>query len=248
MGFIRQSLRAVSLFLCVLLGACVSQKPAASLPVVRQAPEPSVSAAELEAQRVEAERQTRVRLLLRAAQGAFAENRLMTPAGDNAFEYYRQVLRMDSENAKAHSGMHRINSRYLDWAEQRFAAGDYSSAEQYLQQAQLIATSPVQARALRVKYPRPKPAAPKANEFILAQEDLAARNSVIVNELTELAHKAQSVESRLVIVARNDDEGRWIYQKMRDATSDGRLRGNIEIGGRPRVVLIDWAGDPAGEQ
>ena len=48
------------------------------------------------------------------------------------------------------------------------------------------------------------------------------------------------MRSRFVIVARNDAEGRWIYKSMQQAIEGYRLRGNIKMGKRPKVTLIDW--------
>jgi hypothetical protein len=44
-----------------------------------------------------------------------------------------------------------------------------------------------------------------------------------------------------MIIARTDVEGRWIYQKMRDAVPGYRVRGDIKLGNPPRVQLVPAA-------
>jgi hypothetical protein len=44
-----------------------------------------------------------------------------------------------------------------------------------------------------------------------------------------------------LIIARTDNEGRWIYQKMREVDPEFRVRGDIKLGSPPRVVLVPIA-------
>ncbi len=97
-----------------------------------------------------------------------------------------------------------------------------------------VAATPAQVQAVRDKY---RDQLDKV--FALASADLGARNAAIREELAAIARRAREADSRLLIVARNDAEGRWMYQQMREAVDGYRLRGNIEIAPRPRVVLID---------
>ena len=78
-----------------------------------------------------------------------------------------------------------------------------------------------------------------ANEFALDRLQLSTRDPALVKRLAEVAQQAKQLQSRLVIVARNDNEGRWGYQQMRQAVSGYRVRGNIKLGSVPHIVLID---------
>ena len=49
--------------------------------------------------------------------------RLTTPAGNNAEATYRQVLKLDTDNAQARAGLERIAQNYLQQAQQRQSAG-----------------------------------------------------------------------------------------------------------------------------
>ncbi|HIK86367.1 MAG TPA: serine/threonine protein kinase [Myxococcales bacterium] len=51
--------------------------------------------------------------LLKGAQLSLAENQLMSPANDNAYDRYQKVLAMDPDNQKARDGLRAIADRYL---------------------------------------------------------------------------------------------------------------------------------------
>lgn len=74
---------------------------------------------------------------------------------------------------------------------------------------------------------------------MLSQDGVSARNRQTRHMLAQLAALAKSWDSRMTIIARNDAEGRWIYQQMREAISDYRLRASLEIGRQPRIVFLD---------
>ena len=182
-----------------------------------------------------AQRRHRLRLMLANAQQALADDRLMLPVSGSAYSWYQQVLAQDELNAEAHWGMQQITLRYLQLAEQAFQSRRIDKAEQMLQRAEFIAASPAQTNAIRERYPQTV----TDNEILLATRDLSARGGAIQSQLKMLAQQAKAGQSRLLIIARSDNEGRWIYQQMRSAVEGYRLRGNIEIGVVPRIVLLD---------
>jgi hypothetical protein len=73
----------------------------------------------------------------------------------------------------------------------------------------------------------------------LSSDLLAARGDAIKSQLAAVAEEARQADSRLLIVARSDSEGRWMYRQMRESVVGYRLRGNIEIASQPKIVLID---------
>ena len=62
--------------------------------------------------------------MLGAAARALGENRLSTPAGDNAVERYRAVLELDPGNSTALAGLRKVGERYAALAEAALAKGD----------------------------------------------------------------------------------------------------------------------------
>jgi hypothetical protein len=215
------------LLLLSLLVACVSQ-PSADVESDGERQR------QLEVQRQQ-QRVEQLRYLLSKAQRALEVDRLMTPVQDNAVGWYRQVLSMDARNKEAQWGLRQVAERYLQLAGQALAANERSRAEVFFERALTVAATEKQVAAVRARY-RGEAA---VNELRLPEEALAARSQRVIAMLATWAEKARLAEARLTIIARNDAEGRWIYQQMRQAVTGYRLRGNIEIGRRPAVILND---------
>ena len=58
----------------------------------------------------------KIQQLLSSADAAMRQNRLTTPADDNAFDLYKLVLTLNPSNTLAITGINRIVERYLAWA------------------------------------------------------------------------------------------------------------------------------------
>ncbi len=81
--------------------------------------------AEVERQRAEAERRRRqVAELLRQADKQLTAQQLTEPAGNNAWESYRQVLELAPGNGQAEAGLAEIAARYAQRARQHQEAGE----------------------------------------------------------------------------------------------------------------------------
>jgi hypothetical protein len=74
----------------------------------------------------------RVDKLIRLADAALKDYRLTTPAGDNAYEYYRKVLALDPANRRAKRGITKIADRYAGLAEGSLAKYQYGKAQHYV--------------------------------------------------------------------------------------------------------------------
>lgn len=178
----------------------------------------------------------KIAALLALAKAAFDRDSLMRPKADNAYDWYRQVLAIDGANEAAHQGLRAMGKRYLQLAEHAFQQNRRQRAEHLLARGLEISVIPSQAEALRQRYPYRPPA---ANEYLLPKSALVKKTDALFEMLSELAKRAKELPSRLLIVARNDAEGRWIYKQMRSSVDGYRLRGNISIGQRPKIILID---------
>jgi tetratricopeptide (TPR) repeat protein len=236
------------LMMLLLLAACRSDSGVYvyhSNPEV-EAPEPEpeqpvlIDEEQLQKQRILAD-------ILYDAKAAFAAGRLMVPAGRSAYELYQQVLRLDPENAVALEGVQEIALRYISMADAAIKAASYDNAEQYI------------ARAMRLNPERPELAEVKAqlaaarknrtNIHELNPAALSSKSLPLMHELGEIARQIQASGGTFLIRARTDEEGRWIYKTMREAVGGYRLRGNIETGATPGIVISAGSGDskPAGK-
>lgn len=84
--------------------------------------------------------------MLEFAQRALTEDRLTTPANDNANAYYRIVLQLDPENAPATQGLAHIANRYGVLAKRAAAKGDPAKARRFIGRG--LAVVPEQAELL----------------------------------------------------------------------------------------------------
>lgn len=201
-----------------------------------------------------------IRQYLYEAQDALARDRLTSPKNDNAYAGYQRVLALDPRNEKARAGIKLISRRYLSMAKKAEQEGDFERAIGYARQAQRMAPG-YEGSAHMVKYLEQRRSEydarqlqiakaggagaevtlkSKGNEYFLAAADVSRRNLVAKAQLAKIAEKAQKLDSRLLIIAKNDGDGRWMYAQMRDSlTSDYRLRANLRVDSQTRIVLLD---------
>lgn len=182
--------------------------------------------------------------LLRAAEDAILGNRLTTPLSDNAFDRYQAVLVLDHGNAQAKRGLAFITERYLEWAQASINRGDPTRAA--IMVAKARAVKPESAEVIKLAnhirdYESPilkqPPQALNNNEWPLDVVQLSSHHPQLISTLGVLAERLKLSGETVLIVARNDKEGRWIYQQMRQAVPGYRLRGNIQMGQYPKVVI-----------
>ena len=91
----------------------------------------------------------RVEDLLGRAAVDFEAARLTLPAGNNAYEKYRDVLTLDPTNEAARQGIAHIARRYLDLAHRDLDAGRLQSADTFLRRAEAL--NPGQAEAIAAR-------------------------------------------------------------------------------------------------
>ncbi|MGH1487615.1 MAG: hypothetical protein ACRBCI_15480 [Cellvibrionaceae bacterium] len=202
----------------------------------------------------EASLQVAIDDLLDKADQDLAADRLMTPVSNNALDRYRAVLLLDKSNQRAALGLRAIANRYMEMSRLNIKRGQFSRARKMLANAvsvngntpatQKVAKEIRSAQARRVVKrvaPKPSPVIPPVNEkqtiFALNTADLSQRNQAMVDQLWSLGRRVQDTKEYVLIYARNDSEGRWIYQQMRKASTSYRLRGNIKRNKKPRVIL-----------
>ncbi|UTF61503.1 tetratricopeptide repeat protein [Gilvimarinus sp. DA14] len=180
--------------------------------------------------------------LLYGADRALARDRLLSPAYDNAYDRYSSVLLLDPDNKAATLGLQSIVLRYLDMARSAAQRSRFSEAETYLDRAARVLPqdTAVQSLVAQQRDAIEKPAArPISNDSVaLDRAALAQRSDAIKAKLAELALRAKTDDSMVLIVAGTDAQGRWIYQTMREAVAGYLLRGDIQIGSPARIEFL----------
>lgn len=176
-----------------------------------------------------------VNALLEQATLDFKQNRLTTPRDNNAYLYYMRVLALDPHNVRANQGIADIAEKYLDWAIEDANAGHYPSAKSFLGKAHAIEPDQPNIPAVRRLIEEHQNASNLT--YYLPTDSLNQKSESIVNELKDIGHSISKKKASVVITARTDSEGQWIYQQMNAATPD-RIHARLDIGDRPSVRLI----------
>lgn len=205
-------------------------------PVAQQTPAP----VELTAQ------QKIINSLLSEADYCLSQNKLLNPIADNAHDRYRSVLLMDPENERAKLGLQTIALRFVEQARTAAKRGNISEAQTMIRYARGIDNNPVvqdAAETLRKQAASApsfsaKPYAAGEGEVVLDAKLLQAKDPQITTQLVGIAQKAKQTDQFVLITARSDAEGRFIYQQLRNAVPGYLVRGDIKIGSPARVKLV----------
>lgn len=199
------------------------------------------------AQPAASDRDKTIARLLSDADYALSRNQLLTPIEDNAFDRYQSVLIMDSLNTRARAGLQAVSLRYAELARNSISRGQFAQARGFLDNAGSIDPSSqvvAETREYLRRQMAAQPAAPAISykpgpgEHMLDAQALTRKSPKIIAQLTRLANQARETGELVIIHARNDAEGRWIYSQMRDALEDFLLRGDIRIAKQPRIQFV----------
>lgn len=181
--------------------------------------------------------QSRIAWLLLEAEESVARQELTTPEGDNALAHYRVVLQLQPDNAEARRGLDRIVDSYIAWSRQAINQGDVSKSQVYLDRARLVQPDSPRIKAQQDKLTNLESEGLQPGVFVIDPKQLKGRTTLLANELAEIARQVQQQSAVFLIIAPNDRDARWIFQQMQAAVSE-RLRGNIEIGSRAQVKVL----------
>lgn len=174
-------------------------------------------------------------LLLTEAELAMADNRLTSPVDDNAYLRYLRILNLDPESEEARRGIASIVERYLSWSLEAAEKGNLRRARRFL----------TSATAVDERHPGIESITARIDEIENSNQDrhavpaleIARRSAAATTALQRIAVLAQERRALVIISARSDAEGRWMYQQMNAATP-GRLRARLELASQPMIRMI----------
>lgn len=157
-----------------------------------------------------------IQQLLSSADGAMEQNRLTTPADDNAFDRYQQVLNLDPSNKHATDGINRIVERYLAWALDHAERSNLKKARGYVSLAE----------GIDPYHPNLQPVVNKINDqedkvvSVFNLDATAVRDHSVDPSLLEtIAASIARHRAFITIRAPDDRSGRWLYQELNSRLS-----------------------------
>lgn len=178
----------------------------------------------------------RVDALLDAAARALAEQRLLTPAEDNAYLHYTKVLELVPDQPDARRGFERIVEAYLALARRALERERWAAAHSMLD------------RAARVDGTHPGIAPLRRQTQLLAGAErlalpldraaLRQRRADVAARLKAFGGNARRANARVTIRAGSDADGRWIYEQLSRAPGGRRIRARMDIGVPPQVTIL----------
>ncbi|WP_444920922.1 N-acetylglucosaminyltransferase [Microbulbifer sp. CnH-101-G] len=228
---------AIYLLMAVLLGACASNKP---LP---PPPSPPPQKAKPSTEEV---RRNNVAYFLKRAEQALRKGHLTQPAGASAYDYYLNVQQLDPGNRRAQTGIQTIVVTYVEQAREALRRRAFAEVASLLRRAEMLAPGNPLVAEVRSQLARERGRAkldlPRGEAIGLPQAELRARSDKLIAQLRQVAQRIRSEQLRVIIVAGDDAEGRWVYQQLREAVPGYRVRGDIKIGSPARLLLIQPSG------
>lgn len=209
------------------------------------------SVADASSAQAQASRRSPIASLLEQADAAYSRGRYTRPADNNAYDIYQAVLMLEPGNPRAQAGLDAVLLAYVDHVRRVMAAGQLDTAQEllsrggdYFPEALMLtqlSDEISQARAaIAARRTQAAHADVLAGEKILLPElELDAASEEVVEQLTAIAERVRESRESVMIYARSDREGRWIYQTLQQAAADYRVRGDIRISRVPAVVIME---------
>jgi hypothetical protein len=165
--------------------------------------------------------------LLDTADAAIAQGHLTFPQGNNAYDIYQRILALEPGQQDAVRGLENLVEEYVALAIQALERNQPATARSMLARARLIvpdhaSIEPTEAQIRLLTQAQRK-------SLKLAQNKLNKPESAVGRELQALAQVAQNTDCRFIISAKNDAQGRWIYQQLAKGATQTRIRAQIRI-------------------
>jgi hypothetical protein len=176
-----------------------------------------------------------IQRLLLEARDALDTNRLTTPVEDNAYYRFVRILSFEPDNPQALLGLTEIVEQYIAWAIDHAQQRNFTAARNYLNKAKSVDQFHPNIQAVENLIEKGRSSSPET--IVLSQMQVAARGESLAEELQLLGQRVIDLSATVIIIARSDAQGRWIYQQL-NRRSSSRIRAHIEFGERPQIQLV----------
>jgi len=165
--------------------------------------------------------------LLTQADAAIQRDHLTYPVEGSALALYQRILAIEADQQQARRGLERVVEKYIELAMQAMQRHQYATARSMLARARIIlprhpSIEPTEQQIRLLSQA-------KRMKVTLNQNDLKAETEQLQHTLQSLAVAPQGYECRFIISAKNDAQGRWIYQTMSAVSAAHRLRAQVQI-------------------
>lgn len=189
-------------------------------------PELSRLRGEVQRQFEELDKALEIRRLLDLAERRLATDRLTTPAGESAADYFRRVLALDASNVAAGQGMERIADRYVVLIGDAVDTGGHPRARRLLESLEAVSPGHPQIALLRERI--------EAGERIVAAES-GVKPSDGERSVQVAAAPPDPEPSEIP----TDDEGRLWYE-VKDSCVEADIRRYMETYPAGRYIDDAW--------
>ncbi len=196
------------------------------------APKPDRSAAELQ-QKVDPTLQRKLNTLEDLAEIAMQKNRLAYPKAGSAMDLYQQMLALNPGNKEATRGLEQVVEQYIALALNAADERLFAKAKSMLARANLVDPS----------HPSLEPTLTQIRLLENAQRKIIKLNakqlftSATKDKITHLVEGSKK-NCLYAIAANNDEQGRWIYKTIKNATPNSRPKARIIISSPTRIEQI----------
>ncbi len=189
--------------------------------------------------------------LLDQAQAAFRGAKYTSPSHNNAYDKFKSVLLINPKNSQARAGLQAILLRYSQLIRTALSDGRVRAAGNYLDTAEIFYPNNALLKDLRAELRSKKQVLAvqdglsrsngnkhEYEDILLSVGELNARSETITQKLSTLALRLKDTDESVLIYARSDREGRWIYKQLKQAAQGYRVRGDIRVSKSPKVRIL----------
>lgn len=235
-------------FLCGISG-CASVAPTDTAPIAQRVTKPSSESLKTGVQTDPVSVPPMIQWLLSEAELALREHRYFSPSHSNAYDHFAAIKMLDPDGEEWKTGKDRLLRQSVQSVKHLLEEKNVSTARQLRKNIELAYKGDPRLSVM-VPWFETFAAPPVRNvnatlhtgvkavsEFVLQDEHFQSLGDKINPDLVGIANEIQQKNASILIYARNDAEGRWLYRQLKKASPGYRVRGDIRVSGQAKIVI-----------